>query len=289
MLLTTTVGFIGSISNAADTVPESATVCGLPEPESANDNVAVRVPLTVGLNTTLAEQLADGARLVPQVVLLMAKSPGFAPPMAMLLIAIEDPVPLVKFADWAALVDDTAVAANPSAVGDTVTLPPGAGLPVPESATICGLLLAVSDTVRVAVRDPPAPGLKSRATLQVPDAARLDPQVLLEMRKSPGSAPVTAMLLMVMDEPVPLVSTSVSTVLVEPTFTDPNERDEGLMATEPLDPPGANPESPTISGELVAESLKLSEAVRVPVVVGANKTFAVQLAPVARLDPQVVE
>jgi hypothetical protein len=27
--------------------------------------------------------------------------------------------------------------------------------------------------------------------------------------------------------------------LVEPVFIDPNEREEGLVLTEPLDPPGA--------------------------------------------------
>jgi len=96
---TTTVGLIGSISNEEEgPEPDSATVCGLPEPESANDSVAVRVPLTVGLKTTLAEQLADGARLVPQVLPLIAKSPGFAPPIAILLSVIEDVLPLANVA-----------------------------------------------------------------------------------------------------------------------------------------------------------------------------------------------
>ena len=75
--LTITSGPVGSIANAEGPEPESVTVCGLPVPESANDKVALRVPLAVGLNTTLAVQVADAARLLPQVLLLMAKSPHF--------------------------------------------------------------------------------------------------------------------------------------------------------------------------------------------------------------------
>ena len=96
---TTTVGFVGSISNAADgPAPDSVTVWGLPEPESLNNKVAVRVPVTVGLKTTLAEQLAEAPRLVPQVLLLMAKSPGFAPLIATLLIVIDEEVLFVRVA-----------------------------------------------------------------------------------------------------------------------------------------------------------------------------------------------
>jgi len=55
---------------------------------SATLNVAVRVPETVGLNTTVMMQLAEAARLDPHVLVEMLKSPGFAPPIAMLLIVI---------------------------------------------------------------------------------------------------------------------------------------------------------------------------------------------------------
>jgi hypothetical protein len=286
---TTTVGFIGSISNAAGPDPESATACGLPLPESVNESVAVRVPLAVGLKTTFAEQLAKVARLVPHVLLLMAKSPALAPLTATLLMVIVELVPLVNVAVCAALVAPTAVPGNPSAVGETVTLPPDVLLPVPESAMVCGLLLAVSETLRVADRVPVVAGLNAMDTLHVAVAARLDPHVLLLMRKSPGSVPVIEILLIVMAELVPLLSVAVCEPLVDPVFIVPNERDVGLMLTVPLVPPGAKPDSATVCGVFVAESLKSSVAVRVPPVVGANVIFAEQLAPAARLVPQVFE
>lgn len=134
---TTTVGFIGSISNAAlGPAPDSTTVCGLPVAESLNDSVAVRVPLTVGLKTTLAEQVAEAPRLVPQVFELKAKSPGFAPPIATLLMLIDEEVLFVNVALCGELVDPTAVAGKASEVGETVTEPVGA---YPDNATLSGV------------------------------------------------------------------------------------------------------------------------------------------------------
>jgi hypothetical protein len=50
-------------------VPERVAVWGEPVAESLKFKVAVRVPLTFGAKTMLAVQLADAARLVPQVLL----------------------------------------------------------------------------------------------------------------------------------------------------------------------------------------------------------------------------
>jgi hypothetical protein len=160
---------------------------------------------------------------------------------------------------------------------------------VPERATVCGLFVAVSETVSVAARDPLTLGLNETEIVQVAEAARLVPQDFPEMTKSPGFVPVTAMLLMVIDELVPLVNVAVCAALVEPTFTEPNENEVGLMVTDPLEPPGAKPESATLCGEFDAVSIKVSEAVLVPPVVGANATFAEQLAPAASAEVQVFE
>src|SRR6266568_3815869 len=279
---TMTVGFVGSIWNAAAPEPESATVCGLLLAESANASVAVRVPDTVGLNTTLTEQLAAAARLVPQVWPEIAKSPGLLPPMLMLLMVMEELVPLLSLVLCAALVEPTAIFVNPRLVGDTVTLP-DAVPPVPVRLAVCGLLLAVSETVNVAARDPDTVGLKTMLIVQPVDAARLLPHVLLAIVKSPGFVPVKEMLLIVIAELVLLASVAVCDALVEPTLTDPNEKDVGLMETVLLRTPV--PESATVCGLLVAESLKFSVAVRVPVVVGAKVMFAVQLPDAARLLP----
>jgi hypothetical protein len=147
----------------------------------------------------------------------------------------------------------------------------------------------VSETVSVAARDPLTLGLNETAIVQVAEAARLDPQDLLDMTKSPGFAPVTATLWMVMEELVPLVNVAVCAALDDPTFTEPNEKEVGLIVTEPLEPPGAMPESATFCGEFDAVSIKVSEAVLVPSVVGANATFAEQLAPAASAEVQVFE
>jgi hypothetical protein len=145
-------------------------------------------------------------------------------------------VPFVNVADCAALVEPTAVLGKPIAVGAAVTLPPVVLPPVPESATVCGLLLDVSETVSVAARDPLTLGLNATEMLQLAEAARLVPQVLLEMRKSPGFVPVMATLPIVMDDVDPFLSVAVWAVLVDPTFTEPYESEVGLMATVPLEP-----------------------------------------------------
>lgn len=49
-------------------------------------SAAIRTPTAVGLNLTLARQLAPAARLAPQLLLAMLKSPRFGPVSAMLVI-----------------------------------------------------------------------------------------------------------------------------------------------------------------------------------------------------------
>lgn len=63
-----------------------------------NDKVAERVPVAVGLNSTLAVQLDDAPRLAPHVLLLMRKSPALAPPSATPLRVIDEEVPFLSVA-----------------------------------------------------------------------------------------------------------------------------------------------------------------------------------------------
>jgi hypothetical protein len=65
--------------------------------------------------------------------------------------------------------------------------------PVPLKLTVCGLLLALSVMVRVALRAPAAAGVKLTVIGQVPPAATLAPQVFV-WPKSPMFVPVIAML-----------------------------------------------------------------------------------------------
>lgn len=53
-----------------------------------NIRVAVRVPVVVGLKMMLAVQMAEAARVEPQVLLKTAKSLAFVPVTPMLLIVI---------------------------------------------------------------------------------------------------------------------------------------------------------------------------------------------------------
>ena len=134
--------------------------------------------MAVGVNVMLTVQLAEPARLVPQVLAEIAKSPGFVPDSATLLIAMALVPPLVRVTVWAAVVAPVVVEAKVRLVGATVEF---AANPVPDKVTVWGLFAAASVKVRVAVRDPVAVGLNVMLTVQLAEPARLAPQVLAEM------------------------------------------------------------------------------------------------------------
>jgi hypothetical protein len=161
-------------------VPVNATVWGLLLAESVKLSVALRAPAAVGLNTTDALHVPDAARLVPHDLLEMMKSPAFVPEMATLLTVIEEVVPLDRVADLAALLTPVLTLPNARLVGATET-EPDAGAPYPVSATVCGLLLAESLKFKVADRFPVVVGPKRMFAVQLEEAARDDPQVLLKI------------------------------------------------------------------------------------------------------------
>lgn len=61
--------------------------------------------------------------------------------------------------------------------GAAVMLPEAPPVPSPVTATCCGLFPALSVKLRVAVRVPEAVGLNRIVTVQLADAARVEPQV----------------------------------------------------------------------------------------------------------------
>jgi hypothetical protein len=136
------------------------------------------VPDAVGLNTTDAVQLADAARLVPQLFAEMLKSPAFVPEIETPLIVIDEVSPFDSVAACAALVDPTRVLANVRLDGLAVTLPVDAGA-YPVSATVCGLFVAESLKFNVAERFPDAVGAKTMFAVQLAEAVSKLPQVLL--------------------------------------------------------------------------------------------------------------
>jgi hypothetical protein len=114
------------------------------------------------------------------------------------------------------------VLANETPAGAAVTLPvPVEDAPVPVNATVCGLLVPVSEKLSVPVRVPAAIGLKTMVAVQLADAARLVPQVLLAMLKSAAFVPEIVILLMVLAEVVPFFRVAVCETLLAPTVTVP--------------------------------------------------------------------
>ena len=263
-------------------LPESATVCGLFVAVLVKLRLAVRAPTALGLKATETEHAAEAARLAVQVDAEMVKSVALAPAMAMLL-SVMAAGPFDNVTDCDALPDPTDVLAKERLEGETDALE--AANPVPDRATACGLLVAESVKVRVAVRVPDAVGLKTTVAEQPAPAPRLAVQVVPEMVKSAASAPVMAIPLMVIAVVRPLLSVADCDALLAPTTVEAKDRLAGLTVTVPAAP---RPVKATVCGLLPSESLKLSVAVRVPVAVGPNRIFAVQLAPAASVVPQVL-
>lgn len=71
--------------------------------------------------------------------------------------------------------------------------------PVPLSATLRGVEPLLTGKPQLAVRVPVAAGLKMMVVVQVAAAAKVDPQVVEEIAKSPASVPVTPWLPSVTD------------------------------------------------------------------------------------------
>ena len=72
---------------------------------------------------------------------------------------------------------------------------------MPDTPEVWGLLLALSVTVNVALRDPVAVGVKVTLMVQVALAAKVEGQLLV-CPKSPGLVPVKPMLVIVNAAPL---------------------------------------------------------------------------------------
>ena len=119
-------------------------------------------------------------------------------------------------------------------MGLTDALPPEVVAPVPAKATVCGLFVAESVKLKLALRAPAAVGLNAIEAVQEPEAARLVLHVLLAMLKSPASVPDIAMLLIVSEELRLFESVAVCVALLDPTFMLANVRLAGLANTVPV-------------------------------------------------------
>ena len=155
--------------------PLNATVCGLPVALSVILSVPLRWPSAVGENVTVIWQLAPPARLEPHPF-VWAKSPGFVPPIEILLIVTALVLVLVKVTILPGLVECRFVLPNDSDVGLTVTV---SLTPVPVSDIDCGLPGALSFTVTNALRGPVVVGVNVTWIVQLAPGATLLPQLLV--------------------------------------------------------------------------------------------------------------
>jgi hypothetical protein len=265
-------------------VPERATVWGLFPAESVKDSVAVRGPVAEGVNVMLTLQLAAPAKLVPQVLAEIAKSAALAPATATLPMLTAAVPPFVKVTDCAELAVPTVVAVNESI--DGVTLMFTAAMTDPERATVCGLFPAESAKERVAVRGPVAEGVNVMLTVQLAEPATLVPQVLAEIAKSAGSAPLMEALMFEIAADPPLRSVTTWAGLVEPILLAIKESEDGSMVAEPA-ATIPTPDRETVVGDW-PESINTRLACRVPATVGAKIRSAAQLEPASSVLPQVL-
>jgi hypothetical protein len=160
--------------------PLRATCCGLLDALSVKFSVAVRVPVAVGRNPTVAVQLAETPRLVPQVLLRMTKSPASVPVNPMLLMLMVVLPVLVRVAAFPAPVLPMATLAHEIEVGETVAVPPVVAVdPVPERATMNAVELEELLMVQDAVKLPVVAGLNETEAVQLADAASEEPQVVV--------------------------------------------------------------------------------------------------------------
>ena len=129
---------------------------------------------------------------------------------------------------------------------------------MPVSATVCGLLVAESVKTREAERAPAAAGLKTMPTEQLAPGARLLPHVLLAFVKSAAFVPVTLMVLIAIEAVLPFFRVVVFVPLLDPRFTLPNEREDGLTVAPVVPrPDSATVWVPAVSAKLRAAGCRL--------------------------------
>jgi len=274
-------GPVNAKSGAAVPFPLSASVCGLPPALSATDSVPVRAPEAVGVKVTLMEQLAPAAKVAGLVgqafapVLVAAKSPEAANE---LMVKAAVPV-LVSVIVIGALVVVSGWLPKPRLVGANPM--PGA-VPFPLSATVCGLLPALSATDSVPVRILEAVGVKVTLMEQLAPAAKVAGLVgqafapVLVAAKSPEAAKE-----LIVKAAVPvLVNVTVIGALVVASSWLPKSR---LVGANPTAGAVPFPLSGTVCGLPPALSATDSVPVRAPEAVGVKVTLMEQLAPAAKV------
>lgn len=224
--------------------------------------------------------LAPTATLEPQV-LANSNDEAFAPVTAMLMIGKGAVPVLVRVTDCDALSVPTRRVPYERLLAERDT---AGNSPVPVSAIDCGEFAALSVMVTAADTAPVAVGAKCPWMVQLAPTATLDPQVLANANDE-ALVPVTAMLMIVNGAVPVLVRVTDFDALSVPTNCVPYERLVAERDTTGVDMPV--PFSAIDCGELLALSVMVMVADSAPVSVGVKCPWMVQLAPAARVEPQV--
>ena len=205
-----TDGFAGvtaiDTSVAVVPVPLSDTAWGLAPPLSETLREARRVPITAGLKVTVMLQLVLGDTELPQV-LVWLKSEALVPlKLTPVIFKVAVLLALVSVTVCTAL-PPTATLPKLKAAGERLTM-----VPLPDSATVCGLLLALSLILTEPVRLPIAVGVKVTLMVHLAPPARLLPQLFVCAK-----SPLVVMLVMLSDTVPVLVRVTGLEALVVPT------------------------------------------------------------------------
>lgn len=168
-------------------VPLSGADCGEPEALSATEIAPVKLAAESGTKVAEMVQLAEAASVAPQVVVL-AKSAGFAPASEM-TIPVRDALPvLVSVNVWATDALPTLVLGKLRLEGLRLAIGAGTAVPEPFKVAVCGEFEELSTTESVAAKLAIDAGVKVIEMVQLAEAARVVPQVLVCV-KSAGLAP----------------------------------------------------------------------------------------------------
>lgn len=160
-------------------VPVSATESGVGLPLVFMLHVALSLFDVDGVKVIFAAQLVDAARLPPHVVDVTTKSAALVPETAPALSVTELGSALVTVIVCAELEEPSFTEPKDRLLGDTVTAPP-----VPDRATVSGVGLPLLVIVHVALSFEAVEGVKVTFTVQLEEAAMLEPHVVEAVAKS---------------------------------------------------------------------------------------------------------
>ncbi len=209
-------------------VPLSATVCGLLPALVAMVRAPVCAPSDAGVKVNARVQLAPAASVVVQVVDGSSAKP--LPETVCAEMASATAWLFLSATSLMALLSLITTLPKLTAVADSVV----GAIPVPLSATVCGLLPALVAMVRAPVCAPSDAGVKVNARVQLAPAASVPVQVVdgdaAMAYEIPGA---TVSELMLMGTVPVFLRVTVLTALVVLTTTLPKFNDAGVTVTVP--------------------------------------------------------